>query len=309
MYIGQTYSVLGPAAGLLGMEAMETSSTTQGYRCTDDDADFKPEFTPGGGFEALSDSGGEEAPPRGKAPAHLMSLGRNNAPKSNSARAAEQLLRDIKARSPELQLAHAVARGNAEEVEALLIAGASTGAADPQAPGWTPLLHVAAELGYVRILTLLLSRGADTTARDQLTDTTPLLWASFCGQAECVAALLEWGGPTHPDFPHRHLDKDLVGRTSLALARLHQHKEVEHAITLHLARVRVEQHRQHLFELSRQVRCVHVFTGSRVCVTTPAVPYSNAVRCYGVALSSGYHRAAGASCRRLQQRRGTMTAN
>ena len=132
---------------------------------------------------------------------------------------AAQLLRSVG--RPEGQLARAVVGSDAETVEGLLVAGALTNASDALQPGWTPL-HAAVERGCVRIVKLLLAHGADTRARDELTGTTPLLWASFCGQAECVAALLEWGGPSHVDFPQRLLDKDVVGRSALALARLKQ---------------------------------------------------------------------------------------
>jgi hypothetical protein len=67
--------------------------------------------------------------------------------------------------------------------------------ADPNEGEWTyhgPLLKIAAELGYVALVDLLLKYGANIEATDDLAETA-LLSAAYYGQAKVVCCLLDHG--------------------------------------------------------------------------------------------------------------------
>ena len=173
-------------------------------------------------------------------------------------------------RRPEMRLAHAAARGDAKAVAALLAAGASVGDYDPAQPGWTPL-HSAVQSGNLKVVKLLLAHGADPDAADELTGTTPFLWACYCGQQECVREMLLDGAPTagtENPGPNatRHRTQDSVGRTGLALARVQRHDGVAQVLLTHEASLRTEAKRQRWFEMSRE-KSAHA--GLREAVRAP----------------------------------------
>ena len=164
-------------------------------------------------------------------------------------------------RRPELRLAQAVARRDHATVVQLLQAGANLEACDPLQPGWTPL-HQAAQHGDLEILRLLIHHGASPDAVDDLTGTTPFLWACYCGHADCVKEMLQDGDPTPSSQQmnwsiagpnaHRHLTKDDVGRTGLQIARLNRHHEVVEVLLMHEAQLKTEEKRKRWYYMSRQ---------------------------------------------------------
>jgi len=93
-------------------------------------------------------------------------------------------------------IAHA-AVGDVKGVEGSLRDGVSPNVAD--SGGWTPL-HLAAGLGHLGVVRLLLERGADPTVRNRLGD-TPLHVAIMQGRPEVARALLERGGARLLEIP------------------------------------------------------------------------------------------------------------
>jgi hypothetical protein len=172
---------------------------------------------------------------------------------------AEEIRRNI--RRPELRLAQAVARRDQAAVVQLLESGAKLEACDPLQPGWTPL-HEAAQRGDLEILRILINHGASPDAVDDLTGTTPFLWACYSGHAECVKDMLQDGTPTPSSQQmnwsiagpnaHRHLTKDDVGRTGLQIARLNRHHEVVDVLLMHEAQLKTEAKRKRWYYMSRQ---------------------------------------------------------
>lgn len=172
---------------------------------------------------------------------------------------AEEVRRNI--RRPELRLAQAVARRDQAAVVQLLETGANLEPCDPLQPGWTPL-HEAAQRGDLEMLRILIRHGASPDAVDDLTGTTPFLWACYCGHANCVKDMLQDGAPTPgsqqmnwsiagPNV-HRHLTKDDVGRTGLQIARLNRHHDVVEVLLMHEAQLKTEEKRKRWYYMSRQ---------------------------------------------------------
>lgn len=120
-------------------------------------------------------------------------------------------------RSP---LHYAVLSNITECVEILLKAGACPN--NPQVYTETPL-HVAAGLGAVNSVTLLLSHGADVRVQCGAARSTPLHLAAEDGSPQCTKLLLDAGAPWDA--------KDSRGRTAMHLAALAQSGEtLEHLI-------------------------------------------------------------------------------
>ena len=185
----------------------------------------------------------------------------NNARGAAPMLTADDIRRNI--RRPELRLAHAVARGDCEAVAAILEVevGAAIGSSqDPLQPDWTPM-HAAAQRGDVEILRALIRAGASPDAVDELTGTTPFLWACYCGHDTCVREMLLDGAPTpgslqlNWEIPgpnlDRHLTKDDVGRTGLMLARLQRHAAVVETLLMHEASLVTEAKRERWYRMSR----------------------------------------------------------
>ena len=124
------------------------------------------------------------------------------------------------------------------------------------------VLHQAAQRGDLEILRLLIHYGASPDAVDDLTGTTPFLWACYCGHADCVKEMLQDGDPTPSSQQmnwsiagpnaHRHLTKDDVGRTGLQIARLNRHHEVVEVLLMHEAQLKTEEKRKRWYYMSRQ---------------------------------------------------------
>jgi hypothetical protein len=172
---------------------------------------------------------------------------------------ADDIRRNI--RRPELRLVQAVARSDRNAVAKLLAEGAALRSCDPLQPGWTPL-HEAAQRGDLEVLKLLISHGASADAFDELTGTTPFLWACYCGHADCVKEMLLDGTPTPGSLQmnwsipgpnlERHLTKDDVGRTGLQIARLKRHDAVVEILVMHEASLKIEEKRTRWYHVSRQ---------------------------------------------------------
>ena len=93
-----------------------------------------------------------------------------------------------------MALVRAAKTGNVAEVERLLAAAPSAGAAAVDARddySRTPL-HWACRFGHPEVVTRLLTAGAEVDARDNI-DRTPLYWASIGGHPEVVTKLLAAG--------------------------------------------------------------------------------------------------------------------
>jgi hypothetical protein len=81
----------------------------------------------------------------------------------------------------------------------------------------TPLV-MASRNGQVRVVKLLLDRGADVNVREKETETTALIAAAQQGHAEVVAVLLERGADVHA--------KDKAGKSALSEAKHYNHEHV-----------------------------------------------------------------------------------
>jgi hypothetical protein len=79
-------------------------------------------------------------------------------------------------------------------------------------------LIMASRNGQIRVVRLLLDRGADVNAREKETETTALIAAAQQGHAEVVAVLLEKGADVHA--------KDKAGKTALSEAKHYKHEHV-----------------------------------------------------------------------------------
>ena len=89
-------------------------------------------------------------------------------------------------------LIQAACSGDVEQVRRLLQADPTTvHTRDPYLQS-TPL-HYAAHRGYLEIVQLLLTAGADVTAREGVSDTTSLHWAAEGGHLEVARLLIEHG--------------------------------------------------------------------------------------------------------------------
>ena len=109
-----------------------------------------------------------------------------------AAEAAEEAAEEAAAEAAELglQLYEASMCGLAADVARLLALGAPT-----EHKGgwqWTPLL-VAADQGYIKVVTLLVNRGANLEARDEYGGGTALIHASFKGHLAVVKLLSDKG--------------------------------------------------------------------------------------------------------------------
>ena len=105
-------------------------------------------------------------------------------PKSN------EVLNEVLARHPQLDLFDTAALGTRAQLEAML----KTNAVDTRSPfGWT-LLHLAAFAGNVPNTELLIARGADVNARAKSTFlNTPLQTAMLSGQYATAKILIDHG--------------------------------------------------------------------------------------------------------------------
>ncbi|MGE0792283.1 MAG: ankyrin repeat domain-containing protein [Sandaracinaceae bacterium] len=86
-------------------------------------------------------------------------------------------------------LAMAVERGDADEVDRALADGADPHSVDTLG---SPVLHIAAALGHVEIMRLLIDSGADVNLRDEFMGTALILAANGADRA-AVELLLERG--------------------------------------------------------------------------------------------------------------------
>jgi uncharacterized protein len=100
---------------------------------------------------------------------------------------------------------------------------------DPNHPNWlriTPLHHFA-ESGDLEGAAIFIEHGADLNARDEEFCSTPLAWASRCGQTRMVEFLLRHGAQTNlpDDIP------DLAWATPLAWATRRGHQAIVRMLT------------------------------------------------------------------------------
>ncbi|MEW6530540.1 MAG: ankyrin repeat domain-containing protein [Thermodesulfobacteriota bacterium] len=79
-------------------------------------------------------------------------------------------------------------------------------------------LIMASRNGQIRVVRLLIDRGADVNAREKETETTALIAAAQQGHAEVVAVLLDRGADVHA--------KDKAGKTALSEAKHYNHEHV-----------------------------------------------------------------------------------
>lgn len=119
-------------------------------------------------------------------------------------------------------LHHAVKRGETKErlIHRLLEAGASV-LARTRTLRHTPL-HVAADHGSTRVLSILIVGGADIHACDRSL-MTPLHTAAAHGRLDCCIALVRLGASTGA--------RDFRGRSPAQLASMHSHVDVAAAIS------------------------------------------------------------------------------
>ncbi|XP_034936938.1 uncharacterized protein [Chelonus insularis] len=126
-------------------------------------------------------------------------------------------------------LHYAVLSNIPECIESLLKAGASPN--NPQVYTETPL-HVAASLGSVRSVVLLLNYGADVRVQFGQARSTPLHLAAEEGSSECTKHLLEAGAPIDA--------RNSRGQTALHLAALAQSAETLETLIAAGANVNIE---------------------------------------------------------------------
>lgn len=132
----------------------------------------------------------------------------------------------LSGRSP---LHYAVLSNASDCVEALLKAGACPN--NPQVYTETPL-HVAASLGSVSCLKLLLTHGADVRVQLGTAKSTPLHLAAEEGSPECTKLLLDAGAPWDA--------KNSRGQTAMHLAALAQSAETLEVLIAAGANVNIE---------------------------------------------------------------------
>ncbi len=103
-----------------------------------------------------------------------------------NATAEDQAIAKAYEKDANLRLLHAAGRGDADEVEKGLSAGANVNA---EKDGWTPLM-LAARNGHAEIAKLLIEANADVYAKNQ-NGFTPLMFAAEDGHAEIVKLLIK----------------------------------------------------------------------------------------------------------------------
>jgi ankyrin repeat protein len=171
----------------------------------------------------------------------------------------KEIVNLLVARGATLTLFEACAAGEVERVERLMANDAS-GVNAFSADGWTPL-HLSAYFGHTRIAEMLLSRGADVTARSRNATGNTALHAALAGNHKLVAGLLLGHGadvnaadaagwrPLHLAAANNNIDAiDALiaqgadvhapngeGQTPLSIAQEHNHREAAALLRRHEA--------------------------------------------------------------------------
>jgi ankyrin repeat protein len=171
----------------------------------------------------------------------------------------KEIVNLLVARGATLTLFEACAAGEVERVERLMANDAS-GVNAFSADGWTPL-HLSAYFGHTRIAEMLLSRGADVTARSRNATGNTALHAALAGNHKLVAGLLLGHGadvnaadaagwrPLHLAAANNNIDaiNALItqgadvhapngeGQTPLSIAQEHNHREAAALLRRHEA--------------------------------------------------------------------------
>jgi hypothetical protein len=95
-------------------------------------------------------------------------------------------------------LERAAANGNIDNVKSLLSQGADVNAIDEDSTWEKTALFAAAEAGHNKVVSYLLSKGADVSLANAA-ETTPLRVAAYKGHAEVIQLLLEAGANPEED--------------------------------------------------------------------------------------------------------------